>query len=528
MELFIVIYVIVWILLLLFLLYMYFTEEITFCRDNWKILLLCIAFTPIIMLGLFLYVCVTSIMDKKENEDAKNKEENEKINKKLAVENFKKCHASLVDTAVIEQIGRRLVNIKSTTNRTFVDLQMITVCGRIPTDGDKILYVLDKIQLPEDHSLQLEYKDGGIGGRTYINVKEPNGNLSTKFLDYMTVDDSALGALQVFLLSKLWHYLPMYWHACYDKRFCVLSKDDLSKIENTINDLNADFQKFVDDRYFSLSNTSHVKKPKMVNKVLPYLAYKHDRTDKIALIVVDGMTYWQYLILHRELEEAGLAPRKDCTFAWMPTITKLSRQAIFKGEIPNHNYVQSPSHENELWTEFWMNYYDNSKRMNKHEIVYTHGSIQLSDICPLRQAFVDVTLDDVMHHLPSNKDLFDVTENWAKDAAKSIQELHKQGFTVYITTDHGNVYSHGWRNLLPEEKTFLYKNESRGKRHLMYQDDQAMFNFVDLNIDICKDLLVHDKWIVWRTAKCFSNQDIITHGGAHFLEVVIPFITIDK
>lgn len=59
------------------------------------------------MLGLFLYVCVTSIMDKKENEDAKNKEENEKINKKLAVENLKKCHASLVDTAVIEQIGRR-------------------------------------------------------------------------------------------------------------------------------------------------------------------------------------------------------------------------------------------------------------------------------------------------------------------------------------------------------------------------------------------------------------------------------------
>lgn len=53
MELFIIIYVIVWILLLLFLLYMYFTEEITFCRDNWKILLLCIAFTPIIMLGLF-------------------------------------------------------------------------------------------------------------------------------------------------------------------------------------------------------------------------------------------------------------------------------------------------------------------------------------------------------------------------------------------------------------------------------------------------------------------------------------------
>lgn len=62
----------------------------------------------------------------------------------------------------------------------------------------------------------------------------------------------------------------------------------------------------------------------------------------------------------------------------------------------------------------------------------------------------------------------------------------------------------------------------------MYQDDQAMFNFVESNIDIDKELLVHDKWIVWRTEKCFKNQDIITHGGAHFLEVVIPFVTIDK
>ena len=308
----------------------------------------------------------------------------------------------------------------------------------------------------------------------------------------------------------------------------AIGQNAYAAIENTINDLNADFQKFVDSRYFSLSNTSHVKKPKMVNKVLPYLAYKHDRTDKIALIVVDGMTYWQYLILHRKLKEAGLAPRKDCTFAWMPTITKLSRQAIFRGDTPNHNYVQSPLHESELWMEFWINYYDNSKRMHKHEVDYTHGSMLLSDACPLRQAFVDVTLDDVMHHLPGNKDLFDVTENWAKEAAKSIVDLHKQGFTVYITTDHGNVYSHGWRNLLPKEKTFLYKNESRGQRHLMYQDDQAMFNFVESNIDIDKELLVHDKWIVWRTAKCFKNQDIITHGGAHFLEVVIPFVTIDK
>lgn len=232
MELVVIIYGIAWLLSLLFIVCVCFTEkEKKFRRDNWHVWLLVIAFTPIILLGIILYISVSCIWDKKKDGDVKNEKEIDEAKKKQAVENFKKCQGFLVDSAVIEQIGRRLLNLRSITHRTFVDLQMITVSGRTPTDGDKILYVLDKIQLSEGYSLQLEYKDGGIGGRTYINVKEPNGNLSTKFLDYVTVDDSPLGALQVYLLSKLWHYLPMYWHACYEKRFCVFSKDDLSKIK---------------------------------------------------------------------------------------------------------------------------------------------------------------------------------------------------------------------------------------------------------------------------------------------------------
>lgn len=308
----------------------------------------------------------------------------------------------------------------------------------------------------------------------------------------------------------------------------AIKQNIYSEIEDVIDELNADFQKFIDLRYFSLANTSHVNKPKMVNKVLPHIAYKHDRTDKVALVVVDGMTYWQYLILHRELEGIGLAPKKDCTFAWLPSITKLSRQAIFRGNTPHKDYIQNPRNENDLWVNFWTNYYDNAKKMSAHEVSYAHSSLSFSDSNHYKQAFVDVALDEMMHHLPSNKDLFDITENWAKEAVKSILELHKEGYVVYITTDHGNVYSHKWRNLTSTEKTFLYKDGSRGKRHLIYQDDKALLDFLDFNTDINDDLLVRDTWTVWRTTKCFNNQDIITHGGAHFLEVVIPFITIDK
>lgn len=232
MELVVIIYGIAWLLSLLTLLYIHFTEkDKLFRRDNWKLSLFVITFAPIIFLVMLLCILISCIWDKKKDGDVKKEKEIEEIKKKQAVENFKKCHGFLVDSAVIEQIGRKLLNINLDTFRMPEELQMKVIGKRIPTVEEKILYVLDKIQLLEDYGLQLEYEERGIGGRTYIYVKEPNWNLSKNFLDFVIVDDSPLGALQVYFLSKLWHYLPMYWHGYYDRRFSVFSKDDLLKIK---------------------------------------------------------------------------------------------------------------------------------------------------------------------------------------------------------------------------------------------------------------------------------------------------------
>ena len=232
MELVVIIYGIAWLLSLLTLLYIHFTEkDKLFRRDNWKLSLFVITFAPIIFLVMLLCILISCIWDKKKDGDVKKEKEIEEIKKKQAVENFKKCHGFLVDSAVIEQIGRKLLNINLDTFRMPEELQMKVIGKRIPTVEEKILYVLDKIQLLEDYGLQLEYEERGIGGRTYIYVKEPNGNLSKNFLDFVIVDDSPLGALQIYFLSKLWHHLPMFWHGYYDQRFSVFSKDDLLKIK---------------------------------------------------------------------------------------------------------------------------------------------------------------------------------------------------------------------------------------------------------------------------------------------------------
>lgn len=182
MELVVIIYGIAWLLSLLTLLYIHFTEkDKLFRRDNWKLSLFVITFAPIIFLVMLLCILISCIWDKKKDGDVKKEKEIEEIKKKQAVENFKKCHGFLVDSAVIEQIGRKLLNINLDTFRMPEELQMKVIGKRIPTVEEKILYVLDKIQLLEDYGLQLEYEERGIGGRTYIYVKEPNGNLSKNF-----------------------------------------------------------------------------------------------------------------------------------------------------------------------------------------------------------------------------------------------------------------------------------------------------------------------------------------------------------
>lgn len=308
----------------------------------------------------------------------------------------------------------------------------------------------------------------------------------------------------------------------------IIKRDGYKSVESTIAVINDNFQKYLDSKYFGLLSSSFINKPKTVNRILPHLSFNHSRSEKVALIVVDGMAYWQYMVLHKELMSRGITPKCDFTLSWIPSITKLSRQAIFKGDVPAMDYVQNPSNESTLWRRFWSELGDPEKRFNEFDVEYTYGSLKANDTMKPRQAFVDVDLDHKMHSSSNNKDLYDLTANWARKAAEDITVLHNQGFVIYITTDHGNIHAHKWRTLTSHEKVFLYQNESRGSRHLTYQDHNALTSFLDSNTDIRAEQMVHDNWTVWRTSKCFKNQDEITHGGSHFLEVVIPFIKIEK
>lgn len=291
----------------------------------------------------------------------------------------------------------------------------------------------------------------------------------------------------------------------------------------SVDTLNGTFQRWIDREYFATLNSNHLLHPKAVNKILPYIADKHNAADKVALIVIDGLAYWQYSVLSSQLRAIGIEPTEGHTLAWIPTITMLSRQAIFRGAAPHGDYKQSPANEQRLWRDYWRNRglqdFALQYIADKDEFAINEGVTRL--------AYVTVEMDEKMHSSSDYRDLLSLTENWAPRIAEKIAALRGMGYTIYLTTDHGSAAAQGWQPISQIDKVFLYKDGSRGKRHLIYNNLEQKNAFLSKHRSEI-EMLSHDNWLAVRSDACFdrSGQQSITHGGSHFWEVVIPFIEI--
>lgn len=287
--------------------------------------------------------------------------------------------------------------------------------------------------------------------------------------------------------------------------------------------INESFQNWLDNSYFALQNSNPLLRPACVNNVLPHLADKYGSSDKVALVVVDGLSFWQWRILARYLQKNHFVANEDFTTAWLPTITMLSRQAIFRGGRPQMDYKQSPEAERRLWHDFW-----HQVGMSSYELQYLYDNEEFAiNEGVNRLAYVTVEMDHKMHASRDMRDLAVLTDVWASRFCEQLKVLKNMGFTIYLTSDHGSTFAIGQRPLTPVEKVFLYKDGSRGKRHLIYNNDHAdeqrkLYDSASGNMK----LLSRDNWLAVRDFGAFerSGVSLITHGGSSFTEVVVPFI----
>ena len=289
--------------------------------------------------------------------------------------------------------------------------------------------------------------------------------------------------------------------------------------------INDSFQDWLDGNYFAQQNSNPLLRPACVNNVLPHIANKYGSNDKVALVVVDGLAFWQWRILARYLQKNRFTINEDYTTAWLPTITMLSRQAIFRGDRPQMDYKQSPEAEHRLWLDFW-----HQAGMSSYELQYLYDNEEFAiNEGVNRLAYVTVEMDHKMHASRDMRDLAVLTDVWAPRFCEQLKVLKDMGYIVYITSDHGSTAAIGQRPLTQVEKVFLYMDGSRGKRHLIYNSNHAdeqrkLYN----NASEKMRLLSRDNWLSVRDFGAFerSGVSLITHGGCSFTEVVVPFVQI--
>lgn len=293
------------------------------------------------------------------------------------------------------------------------------------------------------------------------------------------------------------------------------------ELENELEFINFSFQRHLDEVYYSQMITA--TGPRVVHKTLPYITRTYSVGSKVALVVVDGMAFWQYVLLRKALIENSLEAKEQVSYSWLPSITKLSRQSIFRGEYPERDYRQNPTNEKKLWFDYWQ-----ARNFSDFRIDYYHDEKPKNLDSIERLAVVDTGLDEMMHHASNMKQLYRETEDWVTSFIPTINSLHEQGFEIILTSDHGSVFSHAWGSLSQHDRVQLYEDNSRGRRHLIFNNQMALQQFVDRHTEEIEHLLIHGDYVIWRNNLCFGTEDKITHGGSHMLEMIVPFITIKK
>jgi hypothetical protein len=302
------------------------------------------------------------------------------------------------------------------------------------------------------------------------------------------------------------------------------------------------FSQWMMDRYGTLHNLPYNQQPVMVHHIPRFLAVERTRKKlaKIALLVLDGLAFDQWLLLREQIETCDPAWHfQDSTaFAWVPTLTSVSRQSIFSGEPPLYfpDSFETTSKEQMHWHRFWED--QGIQRLGVELVTNLSGPSDPRLDAALTNPRLSILgivwnkVDDIMHGIQmQTAGMHNQVRLWASQGhlQQLLIRLQQEGFAIYLTADHGNVTATGIGN--PREGVLA---ETRGKRARVYDRpefrEEVKAKFPD---SICwpnHGLPPARHVLLAGNLHAFTDDgdEIVAHGGIALEEVMVPFVTITR
>jgi hypothetical protein len=258
---------------------------------------------------------------------------------------------------------------------------------------------------------------------------------------------------------------------------------------------------------------------------LPTLLDRLDKElsdDRLLLLVVDSLSLRAWEGTKKRWIADGII--RDATtrvaFAVLPTITSLSRRAIFEGKSPSQ--FSSEAHSSRLERQLWTARYPGTG-----DYYTAEEALGLQDSfakARRRICLVDVSWDKRGHSIDPRLDsIEEAIQVWA--GKTPLREIVRAGlaagYRVLLTADHGQVECRGCGRprvgTLPDE---------RSKRVLMFDNKTVCDSFANSwSIPFHPSNLPVSMWPLF--AAGFASYDIegaeaVSHGGMSIEEVLVP------
>ena len=302
------------------------------------------------------------------------------------------------------------------------------------------------------------------------------------------------------------------------------------------------FSQWLMQRYGALHNLPYHPQPVMVHHISRFMAVERHRKKlpKIALLVLDGLAVDQWLLLRKNLEVGDRAWRfqESTAFAWVPTLTAISRQAIFAGESPLYfpDSLATTAKEKAHWLRFWEDQGVQRSRVDlvtnlddpndpKLETALAHPQLSVLGI-------VWNKVDDIMHGMQlRTAGMHNQVRLWASQGhlQQLLLRLHEEGFVTFLTADHGNVTATGIGN--PREGVLA---ETKGQRVRVYDRPEFLeevahqfprsLRWPNHGLPPTQHVLLAGDLTVFTSA----GEVIVSHGGIALEEVMVPFVVITR